>query len=157
MGEGRKFVENFFKERGIKKEILHYEETTHDSAHAAEAIGVEISQIAKSILFMADGRPVLVVISGVERVDMKKLKKKLGAKKLKFAGEEDVRENTGFEVGGVSPVGLPAAVQIFLDRSLRKHEKIYPAAGGPNTMFESTFDELLNVTGAVEADLSKGA
>jgi Cys-tRNA(Pro) deacylase len=154
MDEGRKLVEDFFKDRGMEKRILDYGETTHDSFHAAKAIGVEIGQIAKSILFIADGKPVLVIISGDERVDMKALKKSLGAKKLKFAGEKDVTEHTGFGVGAVSPVGLPSEVRIFLDRSLKKFEKIYPAAGGTNTMFESTFEELKDLTGAIEADLS---
>jgi Cys-tRNA(Pro) deacylase len=155
MGEGKKLVEEFFKRRGIEKTILDYEESTHDSFHAAQAIGVELGQIAKSILFIADGSPVLVVISGDKKVNMKKLKKLLGVKKLKFAGEDDVRENTGFGVGAVSPVALPGRVRILLDRSLLKFEKIYPAAGSSNNMFESTFEELKDLTDARDVDLSQ--
>lgn len=155
MDNGKKMVEEFFRKKGIEKRILDYEESTHDSFHAAQAIGVEIGQIAKSILFIADGNPVLVVIAGDKKVHMKKLKKTLGAKKLKFAGEDDVRENTGFGVGAVSPVALPERVKILLDRSLRNFAKIYPAAGSSNNMFESTFEELKEMTNAHEVDLSQ--
>lgn len=157
MERGRKIVRDFFTSRGVEKEILDYQESTHDSFHAAAAMGVELGQIAKSILFIADKEPVLVIISGDMRVDMKKLRKILGAKKLKFAGGDDVREHTGFEVGAVSPVGLPGKVKVFMDRSLTRFDLIYPAAGGANNMFESTYGELREFTGAAEADLSKEA
>ncbi|NIS74579.1 MAG: YbaK/EbsC family protein, partial [Deltaproteobacteria bacterium] len=69
MSEGKRIVEEFFRKRGVEKKILSYEESTHDSHRAAQAIGVLLGQIAKSILFMADGKPVLVVISGEKKVN----------------------------------------------------------------------------------------
>ncbi len=155
MSEGKRIVEEFFRKSGVEKKILSYEESTHDSHRAAQAIGVLLGQIAKSILFMADGKPVLVVISGEKKVNMKELKNVLSARKLKFAGEDDVRENTGFGIGAVSPVGLPERVLVLLDKSLRQFEKIYPAAGSSNNMFESTFEELKDLTGVREVDLSQ--
>jgi len=99
--------------------------------------------------------PVVVVISGDRRIDFKKVKALRGGRKVRLAGPEDVVVHTGFAVGAVSPVALPAGLPVYLDASLRRYEVIYPAAGETNNMFRSTPGELLSLSGAAETDLAK--
>ena len=154
MESGRNRVIRFFHDRGLTKEIFRFDESTHDSKKAAKALGVRLDQIAKSILFMARGKPVLVVISGDKRVDLKALKKTLGEKRVRFARDTDVVEHTCFEVGAVSPVALPPFVRVLVDVSLKKSERIYPAAGGRDSMFSTSYSELLELSCAEEVDIS---
>lgn len=148
-------VKAFFESRGLAKEIHSFEESTHNSELAAQTLGVEVGQIAKTILLLVDDSPVIVVISGDRRVDFKKVKALRAGKKVRLGGPEDVMARTGFKVGAVSPVALPAGIPVYQDRSLRRFETIYPAAGETNNMFVTTPDELLALTGAQEAELAK--
>jgi Cys-tRNA(Pro) deacylase len=148
-------VKAFFDARGLAKEIHVFEESTHNSELAAQTLGVRVGQIAKTILLIVDESPVIVVISGDRRVDFKKVKALRGGKRVRLGGPEDVTVRTGFKVGAVSPVALPDGIPIYQDRSLRRFETIYPAAGETNNMFVTTPDELLSLTGAQEADLAK--
>lgn len=148
-------VKAFFESRGLAKEIRSFEESTHNSELAAQTLGVQVGQIAKTILLVVDDSPVIVVISGDRRVDFKKVKALRTGKKVRLGGPEDVTARTGFKVGAVSPVALPAGIPIYQDRSLRRFETIYPAAGETNNMFVTTPDELLALTGAQETDLAK--
>jgi Cys-tRNA(Pro) deacylase len=148
-------VKAFFEARGLAKEIRFFEESTHNSELAAQTLGVQVGQIAKTLLLIVDDSAVIVVISGDRRVDFKKVKALRGGRKVRLGGPEDVVARTGFKVGAVSPVALPAGIPIYQDRSLRRFETIYPAAGETNNMFVTTPDELLALTGAQESDLAK--
>jgi len=152
---GEREVRKFFEAAGLEKEIRRFAESTHNSELAARSLGVEIGQIAKTILLMADACPVVVVISGDRRVDMKKVRGLGHGKRVRLAGAEDVVTRTGFAVGAVAPVALPPGIPLYLDRSLRRFEIIYPAAGETNNMFATTPDELAALTGAAEADLCR--
>jgi Cys-tRNA(Pro) deacylase len=152
---GEREVRDFFEAAGVRKEIRRFPESTHNSELAARSLGVEIGQIAKTILLLADGSPLVVVVSGDRRVDMKKLRSLGHGKRVRLAGPEDVAAHTGFAVGAVSPVALPPGIPVYLDRSLRRFEIIYPAAGETNNMFATTPGELLALTGAIEADLAR--
>jgi prolyl-tRNA editing enzyme YbaK/EbsC (Cys-tRNA(Pro) deacylase) len=135
--------------------VLEFEQSTHSSAEAAAAIGCEVTQIAKSMLFRAaDGRPVLVVASGTNRVDEKKVAALLG-QKVTRADAAFVVDRTGFVVGGVPPVGHATAPVTFLDRDLRRYPTIWAAAGSPNAVFALTADELVRLTGAKFVDVAK--
>ena len=153
--DGEKKVREFFEAAGIRKEIHRFSESTHNSELAAIRLNVEVGQIVKTILFMADSFPLVVAISGDRRVDMKKVRALGHGKKIRLAGPEDVTAHTGFAVGAVSPVSLPSGLPVYLDQSLRRFNAIYPAAGETNNMFSTTFDELLSLTGGKEADLSR--
>jgi Cys-tRNA(Pro) deacylase len=148
-------VRAFFEARGLRKEIHSFEDSTHNSEAAAQTLGVQVGQIAKTILLLVDDSPVVVVISGDRRVDFKKVKALRGGKKVRLGGPEDVAVRTGFDVGAVSPVALPAGIPVYQDLSLRRFETIYPAAGETNNMFVTTPDELLALTGAQERELAK--
>ena len=135
--------------------VLEFEESTHSSAEAAAAVGCDVAQIAKSMVFRtADGRPVLVVTSGANRVDEKKVASLLG-QKIKRADAEFVLLHTGTAPGGVAPVGHPTAPITFLDRDLAELATIWAAGGSPNAVFALTPADLARLTGAEFADVAK--
>ncbi len=152
---GEREVREFFEAAGVAKEIRRFDESTHNSELAARSLGVEVGQIAKTILLMADVHPVVVVISGDRRVDMKKVRALGHGKRVRLAGPDDVVAHTGFAVGAVPPVALPQGIPLYLDGSLRRYDIIYPAAGETNNMFATTPGELAALTGGTEADLSR--
>lgn len=154
-GRGEREVRAFFEGKGLFKEIRSFEESTHNSELAAQTLGVKVGQIAKTILLLVDESPVIVMISGDRRVDLKKVKALRGGKKVRLGGPADVVAHTGFKVGAVSPVALPDGIPVYQDASLRRYETIYPAAGETNNMFVTTPDELLLITAAREMDLAK--
>jgi prolyl-tRNA editing enzyme YbaK/EbsC (Cys-tRNA(Pro) deacylase) len=135
--------------------VLEFEQSTHSSAEAAAAIGCDVAQIAKSMVFRAmDGRAVVVVASGSNRVDEKKIASLLG-QKITRADPAFVLDRTGFAVGGVPPVGHAAVPVMFLDRDLQLHATVWAAAGSPNAVFALTPAELVGLTGAEFVDIAK--
>ena len=152
---GENEVRAYFLAAGLDKEIHRFDESTHNSELAARSLGVEVGQIAKTILLLSEETPIVVVISGDRRVDTKKVRALGYGKRVRLAGPEDVVSRTGFAVGAVSPVALPDGVAIYIDRSLRRFDTIYPAAGETNNMFVTTPDELLSLTRATEQDLAR--
>jgi prolyl-tRNA editing enzyme YbaK/EbsC (Cys-tRNA(Pro) deacylase) len=140
---------------GDRFQVLEFEESTHSSAEAAMAIGCDVAQIAKSMLFKAaDGQPVLVVASGANRVDEKKVTTLLG-QKVRRADPNFVLASTGTAVGGVSPVGHTIRPVTFLDQDLRRFDTIWAAAGSPNAVFALTPHELTQLTDADFTDIAK--
>jgi prolyl-tRNA editing enzyme YbaK/EbsC (Cys-tRNA(Pro) deacylase) len=135
--------------------VLEFSQSTHSSAEAAAAVGCAIGQIAKSMLFRAaDGTPVLVVASGANRVDEKKVAALLG-KKIKRADADFVLACSGFAPGGVPPVGHIVAPTVFLDTDLQAFNTVWAAAGSPNAVFELPPNDLVRLTGAGFADVAK--
>ena len=104
---GEREVREFFETAGVRKEIRRFPESTHNSELAARCLGVEVGQIAKTILLLADASPLAVVVSGDRRIDMRKVRALGHGKKVRLAGPEEVAAHTGFAVGAVSPVPLP--------------------------------------------------
>ncbi|HEX2942995.1 MAG TPA: YbaK/EbsC family protein [Rhodopila sp.] len=140
---------------GPRFQVLEFEESTHTSAEAAAAIGCEVARIAKSLIFRAaDGAPVLVVASGTNRVDEKKVAARIG-QKISRADADFVLRHAGFAVGGVPPVGHQTAPLTVLDQDLRQYPTIWAAAGSANAVFELTPDDLAALTGATFADVAK--
>jgi Cys-tRNA(Pro) deacylase len=148
-------VRTFFDSVGVPKEIHRFGESTHNSELAARSLGVQVGQIAKTILLLSGETAIVVVISGDRRVDTKKVRALGFGKRVRLAGPDEVEARTGFAVGAVSPVALPDGVPVYIDRSLRRFETIYPAAGETNNMFTTTPGELLALTRGTEADLSR--
>jgi prolyl-tRNA editing enzyme YbaK/EbsC (Cys-tRNA(Pro) deacylase) len=139
--------------RGGTGEIVVLPDAVHTAALAAEALGCEVGAIANSLLFDADGSPVLVLTSGAHRVDTAKVAERIGVAKLKRATPEFVREHTGQVIGGVSPIAHPAPVPTYLDSWLRRYDVVWAAAGHPSAVFSTTFDELAAMTGATEIEV----
>ncbi|MBA2698196.1 MAG: YbaK/EbsC family protein [Nocardioidaceae bacterium] len=120
---------------------------------AAEALGCEVGAIANSLLFEADGSPVLVLTSGAHRVDPDLVATTIGVAVLGRANPDFVRTHTGQAIGGVAPVGHPAPVPTYLDRALARYDVIWAAAGHSHAVFNTTYHELRTLTGAVEIDV----
>jgi prolyl-tRNA editing enzyme YbaK/EbsC (Cys-tRNA(Pro) deacylase) len=128
-------------------------DSVHTAALAAEALGCEVGAIANSLLFDAEGSPVLILTSGSHRVDTTATADRIGVPALKRATPEFVREHTGQVIGGVSPLGHPSPVPTYLDVALRHYPEIWAAAGHPAAVFSTTYDELLAMTGATEVEV----
>ncbi len=152
---GEEEVRAFFESAGLDKEIHRFDESTHNAELAARSLGVQVGQVAKTILLLSGDTAIVVVISGDRRVDTKKVRSLGYDKRVRLAGPDDVVMRTGFAVGAVSPVALPQGIPVYLDRSLRRFGAIYPAAGATNNMFATTPDELLALTRGTEADLAR--
>ncbi|MFT3872160.1 MAG: YbaK/EbsC family protein [Nocardioides sp.] len=140
--------------RGGTGDIVILPDSVHTAALAAEALGCEVGAIANSLLFDADGAPVLILTSGGHRVDVAKTAALVGVDALRRADPEFVREHTGQVIGGVSPIGHPAPVPTYIDSWLRKYDVVWAAAGHPAAVFSTTFDELVSLTGATEIDVT---
>jgi len=125
-------------------------DSVHTAALAAAALGCEVGAIANSLLFDADGSPVLVLTSGAHRVDTAEVAARIGVPALRRATPEFVREHTGQVIGGVSPLGHPAPVPTYIDPWLRRHDVVWAAAGHPAAVFSTSYAELAAMTGAVE-------
>ena len=137
-------------------EVLEFDESTRTAEDAAAAIGCTVAQIAKSLLFRTkeDNRPVLVVASGTNRVDEKKVGRLL-AMTIRRADADFVRDATGFAIGGVPPVGHRQAPLVLLDDDLQQHDEIWASGGTPNAVFKLTPAQLAALTGGPFADVAK--
>ncbi len=152
---GEAEVCKFLSHHGIETKIHTFAESTENAYLAAQALGVELGQIVKSVIFLADGKPVLVLMSGDMNVDNKKLKTLLGVRKVRIADAEKVLAVTGYPVGAVPPVAHRQAMPTYIDESLRRFSQIYPAGGTAKTMFGTTFEELLRLAEAEIISVAK--
>jgi prolyl-tRNA editing enzyme YbaK/EbsC (Cys-tRNA(Pro) deacylase) len=141
------------EKRGGTGRIVVLPDSVHTAQLAADALGCEVGAIANSLLFDADGEPLLLLTSGSHRVDTGKVAAELGIEALKRAKPEFVRRHTGQVIGGVSPFDHPAPVRTFLDPWLRKYDVVWAAAGHPAAVFSSTYEELQQMTGADELEV----
>ena len=130
-----------------------FPEATRTAAEAAAAIGCELSQICKSLIFAADGVPVLVLVDGASRVDVERVREELGARKVTRAGADVVRETTGYVIGGVPPFGHRERTRVLADRSLLAHEVVWAAAGTPYSVFPMEPGKLVAIAGATLVDV----
>jgi prolyl-tRNA editing enzyme YbaK/EbsC (Cys-tRNA(Pro) deacylase) len=140
---------------GHPVEVRRFPEGTKTAEDAARAIGCEVGQIVKSLVFVAGDEPVLALTSGANRVDVHRLAVLAGAPEAWRANPEEARAATGFAVGGTPPFGHHARVRTFLDRDLLGFEEIWAAAGTPDAVFRTTPDELRRTSRAEVADLKE--
>lgn len=140
---------------GVATEVVELAQSTRTAQEAARAIGCDVAQIVKSLVFrgVESGRPVLVLASGTNRVDEARVAAQLD-ESIAGADAAFVREHTGFAIGGVAPVGHPAAMTALLDRDLLRFDVVWAAAGSPHAVFRITPDELVRASGASVADVS---
>jgi Cys-tRNA(Pro) deacylase len=140
---------------GDSFQVVEFEASTRTSEDAAAAIGCSAAEIAKSLVFKtAAGRPVLVIASGANRVDEKKVRALLG-EKIERADADFVREATGYVIGGVPPLAHATEPVVLIDRDLEAFEAIWAAAGTPNAVFRLTPADLVRLTGGQVADLAR--
>lgn len=149
-------VRAFLTARGLEDGLVSFaDRSTKTCELAAEAVGCEVGQIVKSLVFVADGRAVLALVAGDRRGDTGAIAKLVDARSVHFADADTVRSSTGYAIGGVSPYDLPPELNILIDDSLARFETVYTAAGTPSSMVRIARDTLFCLTGGRVARISR--
>jgi len=138
---------------GAQGEVRRLDDSARTAKEAAAALGIEVGQIASSVIFLADGEPVLVIASGGHRVDTMMLSAILDGAQITKADADDVRAATGFAIGGVAPVGHPEPVRTIVDIALSRYDEVWAAGGHPHYVFPTSYDELLRITAGEAAEV----
>ncbi|MBE0476282.1 MAG: YbaK/EbsC family protein [Coriobacteriia bacterium] len=147
-------VRAVLREHGLEEGLVTFPTSTATAALAAEAVGCELGQIVKSLVFEVDGRPVLALVAGDRRGDAEAIARESGGSGATMADAGMVREATGYAIGGVSPFGLPAGLPVLVDASLLRFEVVYPAAGTPSSAARVPLPKLLALVGGRLAPIS---
>jgi Cys-tRNA(Pro) deacylase len=148
-------AEKYLKEFDTNLEVISLETSARTAAEAASSLKCEIGAIVKSLLFSADDKFILCLISGDKKASLNKLKKNLNINNMEMAKAEDVKQITGYTIGGVSPVGHLKKVNIYIDKNLDRFNDLYAAAGHPNCVFKISFINLVQITNGSILDLTE--
>lgn len=146
-------VETALQNLGYAGEVFRSEVTIFTVEDASRAIGARPEEILKTILLLADGEPLLALMRGPHKMHTGKVKRHLGAKKVRMASPDYVYDLSGFRIGGVPPVGYPRPLRALLDEDLFLHETVWAAAGTDHAFFPVTPEELQRLTGGKRADI----
>ncbi|GAA4704590.1 YbaK/EbsC family protein [Phytohabitans rumicis] len=139
---------------GRPSEVRLLPDAVHTAVAAAAALGIEVGQIANSLIFNADGEPLLILTSGAHRVDTARVAADLGLGTLKRATPDFVKTHTGQVIGGVAPLGHPKPVRTLVDTALAQYGEIWAAGGVPQAVFPTTYAELLRITAGTAAEVA---
>jgi prolyl-tRNA editing enzyme YbaK/EbsC (Cys-tRNA(Pro) deacylase) len=153
MHSSARHVADVLRERGVTGQVRELADPAPTAATAAAQLGCEVGAIANSLVFSADGAPLLVLTSGAHRVDTAKAAVLVGAARVKRADPEFVREATGQVIGGVAPVGHPRPLRTLVDQWLGAYDVVWAAGGHPHVVFPTSFAELVRITGGTPADV----
>ena len=146
-----KRAEKALKEFDETLSVTELESTARTAVDAAKSLNCEVGAIVKSLLFKNGDNFFLCLVSGDKRCSLNKLKKFFNSKDLSMASPDDVKEQTGYTIGGVSPIGHTNSLQILVDSSLNRFKDLFAAAGHPNCIFKINFDDLIKITnGSIE-------
>lgn len=148
--------ETWLADSGVGIAVKQFPAGTRTAVDAANAIGCEVGQIVKSLIFVAAGRPVVALVSGANRLDERRLASVAGEPVAK-ADAETARAATGYSIGGVPPFGHATAIRVFMDRDLLGHGVVWAAAGRPDSVFEISPQRLLELSQAEVVDLKATA
>lgn len=140
---------------GLDVAPRRFPDGTRTAQQAADAVGCEVGQIVKSLVFVADDQPVLVLTSGANRVDTARLAAELGAAEVRKADADEVRAATGYSIGGTPPIGHDTRLVTVLDPHLLTYEVVWAAAGTPHDVFAIDAEQLLEVTAPRVADVTE--
>lgn len=143
--------------RGLTIEVVEFDETTRTAPDAANAIGCQVAQIVKSLIFIANGEPVVALVSGANRLDERKLAalRGISRKKVKRPDADTAKTITGFSIGGVPPFGHASALPVYVDEDLTRFDVVWAAAGTPFAVFAITPDDLVQASHGTVVDLKK--
>ena len=150
-----KRVEKILKDFDPNLDVVILEQTARTANDAATALGCNVGAIVKSLLFKIGDKFCLCLVSGDKRCSLNKLKKKLDEKDVSMANPEEVKQVTGYTIGGVSPIGHLVKIKIYMDKNLERFSKVFAAAGHPNAIFGISFFELKKLTNAEVDDLTE--
>jgi len=140
---------------GLELRVIEFPDGTRTAADAARAVGCDVAQIVKSLVFMADDRPVLVLTSGGNRVDLHKVARQLGVARVRKADADQARAATGFAIGGTPPFGHPAPLDVLIDEDLVELGGVWAAAGTPRHVFEIAPADLVRASGGKVCDVAE--
>ena len=144
--------ESWLASTDLSVTVKEFPQGTRTAVDAARAVGCDVGQIVKSLVFVAGGKPVVALVSGANRLDEKRLAAVAGEPVVK-ADADTARTATGYAIGGVPPFGHTTDVPVFMDRELLEHRVVWAAAGRPDSVFEIDPERLCKLSGAVVADL----
>ena len=147
-------VAQALRDGGATGDVRQLADSTRTAQEAADALGAPVGAIVKSLVFTADGEPVLILASGNHQVDIAKIAAVLGAQRVARADADTVRAATGYPIGGVAPLAHPAPLRTVIDTHLSGFEVVWAAAGTPHAVFPTTYDELVRLTGGSPADVA---
>ena len=150
-----KRVQEFIKKFDPKLEVIVLKTTARTAKDAADSLKCEVGAIVKSLLFKADNSFLICLIAGDRRCSLNKLKKILQKKDVSMANANEVKLNTGFSIGGVSPIAHTRNLDVLIDKSLSRFQYIFAAAGHPNCVFKITYDKLIKMTNGAEKEISE--
>ena len=148
-----KRAEKFLKDFDQSLEVIILENSARTAQDAATALGCDVGAIVKSLLFKTEDSFILCLVSGDKRCSLNKLKKIKNKKDISMASPEDVKTQTGYTIGGVSPVGHLNNVEIFIDKSLERFINLFAAAGHPNCVFKINFKNIQKITNGKVEDI----
>jgi len=153
--ESVKRVEKFIKKFDSSLEVLVLDTTARTAIDASKSLKCEIGAIVKSLLFKTDNNFFICLIAGDKKCSLNKLKKILKNENISMANAEEVKEKTGFSIGGVSPVAHISNLDILVDKSLNRFEHIFAAAGHPNCVFKINYNKLIKISNGIEREISE--
>ena len=148
-------VQKFLKDYDPSLSIISLEKSARTAADAAKSLNCEVGAIVKSLLFSGDNNFILCLVSGDKKASINKLKKDLNINNMEMAKAEDVKEITGYTIGGVSPVAHLKKIDVFIDNNLNRFNELYAAAGHPNCVFKIDFKNLAQITGGSILDITE--
>jgi prolyl-tRNA editing enzyme YbaK/EbsC (Cys-tRNA(Pro) deacylase) len=149
-------VARLLRAAGATGQVRELPDSARTAATAAAQLGVDVGAIANSLVFDVDGEPLLILTSGAHRVDEATVAALLGVPRITRATPEFVRRHTGQAIGGVAPIGHPEPIGTLVDIELVRYDRVWAAAGHPHTVFPTTYDELLRLTGGTAAEVGTG-
>ncbi len=150
-----KRAEKSIKEYNNEMSVIVLDNSAKTAIEAASSLGCEVGAIVKSLLFKTENTFTLFLVSGDKKASLNKIKKTLNIKDASMASPDDVKNVTGYTIGGVSPVGHLNKIEIFIDHSLARFENLYAAAGHPNCVFKTNFDDLQKITNGFIKDITQ--
>ncbi len=141
-----KRVEELLKKFDNNQKVIELETSARTALEAASSLGCEVGAIVKSLLLKAENKFILCLVAGDKKASLKRIKKDLKIKDVSMASADEVKNVTGYTIGGVSPLGHLNKHDIFIDNSLKRFENLYAAAGHPNCVFKINFVDLQKIT-----------
>jgi len=150
-----KRVENFLKKFDTNIKIISLDNSARTALEAASSLGCEVGAIVKSLLFKTENTFKLFLVAGDKKASLNKIKKVLNIRDASLASADEVKNITGFTIGGVSPVGHTNKVSIYIDNSLERFEYLYAAAGHPNCIFKINYVNLQKITNGLIKDITE--
>ena len=148
-----KRVESILKKFDITQKVIVLDTSARTAIEAASSLGCEVGAIVKSLLFKTENSFTLFLVAGDKKASLNKIKKTLNIKDVSMASADDVKNSTGYTIGGVSPVGHLNKINILIDDSLNRFKNLYAAAGHPNCVFKTNFEDLKKITSGSVKDI----